>query len=149
MKKKLMPILILVLLEGCTDYKAYDAKRTFSGITIEVTVVHNHPLLAEYKRYIRINGSSRIDFGQDTGGSPFVNVFETKDVIILQSLYQKIAIINKATKDINFEVRPLRDEEISGFIGKFTFDKSQIPRVYTYIPIKVDASFDPYVLKGG
>lgn len=149
MKKKLMPILIVALLAGCADYKAYDAERTFSGITIEVTVVHNHPLLAEYKRYLRINGGSKIDFGQDTGGSPFVNVFETKDVIILQSLYPKIAIINKVTKDIKFEVRPLRNEETSSFIGKFTFDKRQVPRLYTFIPVKVDASFNPYVLQGG
>jgi hypothetical protein len=139
---------LLGSLAGCGRHEAFQATRTVAGIRISAVATHNHPFLAEYRRAFAVGTGARIAFGNDPGGHPYINVFETERTLVLQSFHPDLAVIDKATLIVTMDTRPLLPAEQAGFVGKFTFVRTPRGRSYVFLPKEEEATFDPTVVHG-
>ena len=122
---------------------AYEAQTSIVGVTIKAKLVHNHPFLAEYKRFIQIDNRQPIEFGEDTGGFSSINVFKTPTTIVLQAIDTGVMMIDKQNKTTTQIERPLTKSEEACFVGKFTLLKKQDQRNFLFISRKIDPKVSP------
>jgi hypothetical protein len=144
---RLFVFILSIAVVGCSekDPYAYKSKVVISGINIEVGLIHKHLFLAEYQRNI-LFGGKEIDFGIDSGGYEFINVFETEQKIVLQSVFSSVMVIDKSDKTYALEMRELSKEEEEHFVGKFHFVERG---KYEFESHLKDPSFNARVLRGG
>lgn len=103
------------------------AEAEIGGITFRVGLIHSHPYLAEYKRFLEIEHAGemhRKEIFPDTGGYAWVAVVNNCGVL---------EIIDLNGVQLSKELTPLISER--KYLGRFDFDHQKI---YRFIPASVD-----------
>ena len=122
-------LLCLLVVSGCGAQYDYVAETKVEGLTVRVGLKHMHPFLAEYKRFLDVEGDGKVEKKEifpDTGGYAWVVVaadrgsLEVKDIGGVQFSRPLAATTRKKRE----------------YLGRFDFDAK---KDYRFIP----ASSDP------
>ena len=112
---------------SCSQRYDHSAQTEIDGIIFRVGLMHSHPYLAEYKRFLEIEHAGEIqrkEIFPDTGGYAWVAVVNNCG---------NLEIIDINGVQFSKELTPLISER--KYWGRFDFD---LQKIYRFIPASVD-----------